>query len=115
MLKGVSCAKKLTKIYLADNQFGEQPEVLDALKRTMIMNVNLKRYDIKFNGIYDPGLEYLTDTLATATHVYEVEVSERVSPDVLNAFKARCLENKNAGKKKKGKKGKKGGKKKKKK
>ena len=55
ILKGVSIAKELKKIYLADNQFNEDQEVLDAIKDCMTRNKNLARYDFKYNALEDIG------------------------------------------------------------
>jgi Leucine-rich repeat (LRR) protein len=38
VLKGVSVAKNLKKIFLSDNQFQETDEVLDAIDKCMKMN-----------------------------------------------------------------------------
>lgn len=58
------------------------------------------------------GVKFFTEVLNDATHVFELEVSERLEKEVLEEFKARLGANKP--KKGKGKGGKKGGKKKKK-
>lgn len=55
MLNGVSIAKELKKIYLADNQFNEQPDVLEAIKACMTRNKNLARYDFRNNDLKDDG------------------------------------------------------------
>ena len=55
ILKGVSIAKELKKIYLADNQFNEDQEVLDAIKDCMTRNKNLARYDFRYNALEDVG------------------------------------------------------------
>ena len=38
VLRGVSCAKSLKKIYLSDNQFSEEDCVLDAIEKCMKKN-----------------------------------------------------------------------------
>ena len=65
VLKGVSIAKELKKIYLADNQFNEDQEVLDAIKDCMTRNKNLARYDFKYNALEDIGkyFKYLSNLI----------------------------------------------------
>jgi len=78
-LRGVSIAKHLVKIYLADNQVNDALEVLDAFKSCMIKNKNLGRYDIKHNNFGNEGIQFFTDMLGElANHVYEIEISERI-------------------------------------
>ena len=55
MLNGVSIAKELKKIYLADNQFNEEPEVLECIKSCMNRNKSLARYDFRNNDLKDDG------------------------------------------------------------
>ena len=55
VLRGVSIAKCLKKIYLSDNQFSEEDEVLDAIENCMKKNLNLGRYDFNHNFITDYG------------------------------------------------------------
>lgn len=116
LLRGVSAAKVLEQFNIADNQFGDDEDVLQAFKFCMTKNTTLGHYDIKFNSINDEGIKYLTEVLTEAEHVFDVEISERVTQEILKEFKEKCKENKGKKKgRKKGKKGKKGGKKKKKK
>lgn len=131
-MKGVSVAKELKKIYLADNQFNGDPEVLNAIKDCMTRNKSLARYDFRNNELLDEAIIFFTDMLGPEeegkiSHVTEIEISERVSKDggkklvdegppekwetYIKIFKDTLANNKP----KKGKKGKKGGKKKKKK
>jgi len=108
VLKGVSVAKSLKKIHLADNQFSEENEVLEAIGKCMMKNENLGRYDFRHNFIGDYGVECICEHLEKANHVFEVEIPERISKDTLDLYKEKLSHNKP-------KKGKKGGKKKKKK
>ena len=55
VLNGVSIAKELKKIYLADNQFNEEPSVLEAIKICMTRNKTLARYDFRNNDFKDDG------------------------------------------------------------
>lgn len=55
VLKGVSAAKALIKIYLADNQFNEDMEVLEAIKACMSTNKSLAKYDFRYNDLKDQG------------------------------------------------------------
>ena len=55
MLNGVSIAKELKKIYLADNQFNEEESVLEGIKNCMARNKSLARYDFRNNDLKDEG------------------------------------------------------------
>ena len=55
VLNGVSVAKELKKIHLADNQFNEDPEMLDAIRNCMARNKSLARYDFQYNDLKDAG------------------------------------------------------------
>jgi len=55
VLNGVSIAKELKKIYLADNQFNEELEMLEAIKGCMTRNKNLPAYDFRHNDLKDDG------------------------------------------------------------
>ena len=55
VLQGVSIAKSLKKILLADNQFSDEEKVLMALEFCMTKNDKLGRYDLKFNNIGEQG------------------------------------------------------------
>ena len=63
VLNGVSIAKELKKIYLADNQFNEEEDVLDSIKACMGRNKTLARYDFRNNDLRDDG-KFLT-TIST--------------------------------------------------
>ena len=51
VLNGVSVAKELSKIYLADNQFHESDQVLATIKSCMTRNKTLAKYDFKNNNL----------------------------------------------------------------
>ena len=55
VLNGVSVAKELKKIHLADNQFNEDAEMLDAIRNCMARNKSLARYDFQYNDLKDAG------------------------------------------------------------
>ena len=110
VLKGASVAQKnLRYLSLADNQFLESIEVMEAVNNCMLKNQGLGKYDFRYNFTADTFVENLCKTMETATHVYDVQIDERIAKETLEMFN----EKKNANKPKKGKKGK-GGKKKKK-
>ncbi len=71
--------KELTKIYLADNQFGETDDVIESIHKAWQKNNHLGRYDFRYNAINDGGVEKLLSYLEECKWVWEVEVSERVS------------------------------------
>jgi hypothetical protein len=87
----------------------------------MIKNKSLGRYDIKHNNFGDEGMYYshkfnnfigiqfFIDILGElANHVFEIEISERISKQTLADFREKLLANKpKKGKKRKGKKKKK--------
>jgi len=55
VLKGVSIAKSLKKISLADNQFSDDEDVMKMVEFCMVKNKNLGKYDFKYNNISDYG------------------------------------------------------------
>ena len=55
VLNGVSIAKELKKIYLGDNQFNEEQDMLDCIKNCMTRNTNLAKYDFRNNDLNDTG------------------------------------------------------------
>lgn len=55
ILNGVSIAKELKKIYIADNSFNEELEMLEAIKGCMTKNKTLAKYDLRFNDLKDEG------------------------------------------------------------
>lgn len=59
LLRGVSAAKVLEQFNIADNQFGDDDDVLQAFKFCMMHNQTLGHYDLKFNSINDEGVKYL--------------------------------------------------------
>ena len=103
VLRGVSINKNLKKIYLADNQFNEDEPVLEAIRGCWNKNKNLGRYDFRYNTFSDDGMDRLTGFLEDVPHVFEVEVSERMKKETLEAFREKLTSHKP----KKGKKGKK--------
>ena len=55
VLNGVSIAKELKKIYLCDNHFNENDDMLEAIKLCMTRNKNLAKYDFRHNDLKDKG------------------------------------------------------------
>lgn len=55
VFRGISINKNLKKIFLADNQFGEEEEVLEAIRDCWNKNKTLARYDIRYNKFEDAG------------------------------------------------------------
>ena len=84
VLKGTSVAKNLKKIYLADNQFLEEDDVLEAIDVCMKRNTNLGRYDFRFNFISDYGVKKIIETITEANHVFEIEIPERIEKETLD-------------------------------
>jgi len=78
VLRGLSIAKSLKKVLLTDNQFNDEPEMLEAFKKCMVKNRTLGRYDLMYNNIQEEGVNYFSDVIENhAKHVYELEFSER--------------------------------------
>jgi len=93
LLRGVSIAKSLKKILIADNQFNDDEEVMKALEFCMSKNDKLGKYDLKYNNIGEQGkfllrplsncvlllgLIKLTEILKTQNHVHDVEIPEKI-------------------------------------
>lgn len=56
VLQGVSIAKSLKKIYLADNQFScDDDEVMKTIDVCMCKNTSLGRYDFRYNHVTVEG------------------------------------------------------------
>lgn len=109
VLRGVSVNKNLKMISLADNQFNDGDDVMNAIERCWKKNKNLGWYNFSYNNIFEnDGLQKMIEWLGPCNHVYKVEVSERAGDQYAQLQEA--LAN---NKPKKGKKGKKGKKKKK--
>jgi hypothetical protein len=53
----------------------------------MKKNVNLGRYDFRYNFISDYGVRKIIEVLTEATHVTEVEIPERIEKETLELFK----------------------------
>lgn len=52
VLQGVSISKSLKKIYLADNQFScDDDDVMKTIEVCMCKNLNLGRYDFRYNHV----------------------------------------------------------------
>ena len=84
ILNGVSIEKELKKIYLADNQFNEEPDMLECIKTCMTRNKNLARYDFRYNDLLDEAVIFFTEMLGPEeegkiSHVTEIEISERAT------------------------------------
>lgn len=55
LFRGLSIAKSLKKILVADNQFDDSEDVLKALEFCMSKNEKLGKYDLKYNNIGEQG------------------------------------------------------------
>ena len=60
----------------------------------MERNKGLGRYNFKYNFIQDNGVERICEIMAIADHVFEVEIPERISKDVMEKFQAQKAANK---------------------
>lgn len=78
VLRGLSIAKSLKKIFLTDNQFNEAEEVLEAFRVCMVKNKKLGRYDLMYNNFTETGVNFFMEVIENqAKHIYELEFSER--------------------------------------
>ena len=110
LLRGLSISKSLKKVYLTDNQFNDDPEMLESFKKCMCKNKTLGRYDLMYNNIQEDGVNFFMDVIENhAKHVYELEFSERgLAKDQIKELQEKLKANKpKKGKKKGGKKKKK--------
>lgn len=73
------------------------------MKFCLVKNKTLTKYDFKHNNITDDGVEAIIEILDTATHVFEVGISEWVNEETYEKLQKALTNNKP----KKGKKGKK--------
>lgn len=55
VLNGVSIAKNLKKVHLADNNFNQEEDMLEAIKKCMTINKTLAKYDFRNNDLRDEG------------------------------------------------------------
>ena len=107
------------KLVLADNQFGEDPMVLEAMKDMLHANDNITDLDLNYNGFYFDGVTYLRNALTESeldgvrknntlqTLILPDKFPKELYVEIISILST------NKKKKKKGKKGKKGKKKKK--
>ena len=93
-MEGLSCAKSLEKIHVADCQIEDTDEVMESICNCMIENKKLAKYNIKHNNIQDKGVEKICDALTEAAHVFEVEVSEWLQEETLKKLADRLTANK---------------------
>ena len=104
LFQGLSCARSLEKISLADNGINQTKEVLDSIQVAWHKNTKLKKYDLKHNNITDDGVDRLCLILEDpGCQVFECQISEWINEDTLTKFNAALASKKP----KKGKKGKK--------
>jgi len=79
VLQGVSIAKSLKKIYLADNQFScDDDEVMKTIDVCMCKNTSLGRYDFRYNHVTVEAIIKLTEVLKRAEHVFEINIPEKI-------------------------------------
>ena len=74
ILNGVSIAKELKKIYLADNQFNEELEMLESIKQCMARNKTLAKYDFRNNDLRDAG-KYFHLLLTTLMYIFIISTN----------------------------------------
>lgn len=70
VLQGVSIAKALKKITLADNQFScDNESVMKTIDSCMCKNDKLAKYDFRYNIVTTSSIKQLSEILMKATHV----------------------------------------------
>ena len=57
VLQGFCCGKALKKLYLCDNDWTEEPELMEALHNCMVKNKVLTTYDLKHNNLTEIGVK----------------------------------------------------------
>lgn len=62
----------MTSVQMADNQFFETDEVLEAIEKCFKRNTILTSYDFKNNFIGDDGVLRIAEILEEANHVSNV-------------------------------------------
>lgn len=120
LMKAFLINRTVKKLTLADNQFGEDPQVLEGLKDVLHCNDCISFLDLNFNGFYVEGVTYIRNALIE-TEVDGVRKNNTLQTLILpDKFPKELyveiigILSTNKKKKKKGKKGKKGKKSKKK-
>jgi len=86
VFSGISIAKSLHKVFMADNGFDDEDDVLEAMRNCFLRNKTLGRYDIRYNNFSEDGIKEITELLGEAPHVFDVEVSERMDEEVMKEF-----------------------------
>lgn len=61
IFRGVQVNKKLEHLHVADNQFDDDDEVMEAMRLAMSRCKTLPHYDIRYNNITDDGNKYKFD------------------------------------------------------
>jgi len=106
LFKALETNQILEEINLADNQFGEDQETMDQICKVFTMNKNLGAYDFNYNAIYDDGANRFLQLLKGGNKwIHKLELSEKISREIIKEMAG--IMKKNKPKKKKGKKKKK--------
>ena len=69
VFQGLAAAKTLQMVTIADCQFDDHEDVLEAMKFAMTSNQTLGKYDMGHNIISDEGVEEVCEILGEAKHV----------------------------------------------
>jgi Ran GTPase-activating protein (RanGAP) involved in mRNA processing and transport len=77
VFQALGAAKTMQSIMMADCEFDESENVMEALKFAMTTNKALARYDLKHNAITsDEAIEMLCKILESTPHVNTIGLSE---------------------------------------
>ena len=77
VFQALGAAKTMQSILMADCEFDESENVMEALKFSMTTNKVLSRYELKHNAITsDESIEFLCQTLESTPHVHTIGLSE---------------------------------------
>jgi len=60
---------------------------MEAIEKCMKKNQNLGHYDFRYNFLSDYGVTEIIKALVGASHVYNVEIPERIAKETLELFK----------------------------
>lgn len=86
IFSGISIAKSLHKVTIADNGFDDDEDVLEAMRNCFLRNKTLCRYDMKYNNFSEDGVKEISEMLVEANHVWELALSERMDEEVMAEF-----------------------------
>lgn len=76
MLKGLSISNSIEYIVLTDNEFGNEDAVNALCNLMQNGRSTLKKYELRFNEIYEEAGWKLLEALENSKHIVKFELSE---------------------------------------